>query len=268
MFPLTEEPDFVVSLGTGELKKDHASATRTPRAWKNKASPRLCRLALEKMRDQKVRQAFQFHPRYHRLDIEFDQVEPRLDDVRSIPEMKSKVQADSSSSKTVDNIARSMVASLFYFELDSIPEEIEGKSVGIGYIQCVLRKNSPAFSLLLHQLSLCSATFYLNDFAIPGRFGDTSCFGVDGNFYKRVELQVSDRFTISLKQDYSESCNISGSPYSVCRLIRSQALDAYFGTAYHRKRKRVGSEDGTSRKRKRADSEDGSSRKRTRTAWS
>ena len=203
------------------------------------------------MRDKKVRQAFQFNPRYHRLDIEFDQAEPRLDDVMSIPEMKSKVQADNSSSKTIDNIARSMVASLFYFELESIPEEIDGKSVGIGYIQCSLRKNSPAFLLLLHQLSRCSATFYLNDCAIPGRFGDTSCFGVDGNFYKRVELQVSDKFTISLKQDHWESCNISGSPYSVDSLIRAQDLDAYFGTAYHRKRKRTDTEDGTSRKRAR-----------------
>ena len=144
MFPLTEEPDFVVSLGTGEMKRDHASATPIPCAWKNKALPRLCRLVWENMRDKNVRQAFQFNPRYHRLDIEFVQAEPRLDDVMSIPEMKSKVQVENSLSKTTENIARNMVASLFYFELESITEDIDGKWVGIGHNQCSLRKNSPA----------------------------------------------------------------------------------------------------------------------------
>jgi hypothetical protein len=85
MFPLTEEPDIVVSLGTGEQKSDGVSTDPTPRVWKTKALPRLCRLLWEKMRDKKIRQAFQLNPRYHRLDIEFDQAEPRLDDAKAMP---------------------------------------------------------------------------------------------------------------------------------------------------------------------------------------
>jgi hypothetical protein len=72
---------------------------------------------------------------YHRLDVEFDHAEPRLDDARSIPELGSKVQADHSISKAIDGIVRCMVASLFCFELDSIPERFDGKSVGMGHIQ-------------------------------------------------------------------------------------------------------------------------------------
>jgi hypothetical protein len=123
---------------------------------------------LEKMRDRKIRQAFKTHPRYYRLDTKFKYAEPRLDNAKSIPELKSKVQADHSISKKLDSIVYCMVASLFYFELDSIPEMFDGKSVGTGYIQCSLRRNS-------------------------------SFLGTDGNFRKPVELNVTDGFTISLK---------------------------------------------------------------------
>ena len=92
MFPLVEEPDFVISLGTGEPTPSNELSTDAPRGiWKNRAFARLCRLFWEKMRDKKVRQAFHAHPRYYRLDVEFDGEEPKLDDVMSIPELKSKV---------------------------------------------------------------------------------------------------------------------------------------------------------------------------------
>ena len=49
--------------------------------------------------------------------------------------LDQKVQADHSISKAIDGIVRCMVASLFCFELDSIPERFDGKSVGMGHIQ-------------------------------------------------------------------------------------------------------------------------------------
>ncbi|EXJ56219.1 uncharacterized protein A1O5_12675 [Cladophialophora psammophila CBS 110553] len=240
MFPLTEEPDFVLSLGTGAPKDDsNTSPTRTRRTWKQKALPRLCRLFWEKMRDKNIRQAFRSNPRYHRLDVGFDQGEPRLDDATTMSELKSKVQAEESLSEAIDNIASCMLTSLFYFELESIPEKIDGRFVAIGHIQCSLRRNHLAFSLLLGRLSDCSAMFYLDDCPIPGRFGDSSFLDGDGNFRKRIELSVSDKFAICLKQGHSEPCNISGSPYSLQKLILAQSLDASLGTANHRKRKRT-----------------------------
>lgn len=251
MFPLVDEPDFVVSLGTGEPKNDDISTGRIPRTWKSKALPRLYRLFWEKMRDKKLRQAFQSNPRYHRLDIEFDNAEPRLDDANTMAELRSKVQADSSLSQAVDSVARRMLTSLFYFELESIPERKDGKFLVIGHIQCSLRRNSPAFPLFLRRLSDCSAIFYVDEHPIPGRFGDTSFLDRDGNFRKRVELGVLEKFSISLKQGRSDPCNISGSPYSMQRLIMAQGLDACLGTPYHRKRK--GTEECGQRSRKRQD---------------
>jgi hypothetical protein len=86
------------------------------------------------MRDRKIRQAFKTHPRYYRFDIKFDYAEPRLDNTRSIPELKLKVQADYLISKSINSIVYCLITSLFYFELDSIPERFNGKSVGTDYI--------------------------------------------------------------------------------------------------------------------------------------
>jgi hypothetical protein len=250
MFPLIEEPDFVLSLGTGEPTSSNDISTDIPRGiWKNGAFPRLCRLFWEKMRDKKVRQAYHSHPRYHRLNVKFDGEEPQLDDVMSIPALKSKVTGDDSISDGVDHIARCIIASLFYFELDSKPESSDGKYIGSGRILCSLRSHDPSFKELFDQLSSISAQFYFDQHVIAA-VKDLSCFDKDGNFRIQVELNTVDRFTVSLQANSSEPYNISGSPFSVRRLIQAQAFDASFGRPDHRKRK-VGDDSNTPNKRQR-----------------
>ncbi len=238
LFPFVEEPDFVVSLGTGGPKEERndMNTTKLTNNWKNKAFPRLCRMFLEKMRDGKIRQTFQTHPRYHRLDFEFDKVEPRLDDTESMSDLKRKVESDDSVSTLIHSVARCMIASLFFFELDSNPDNIEGRSVGSGNIQCSIRRGNLAFSPLLRQLADASAMFFLNDSPIAGKFDDGSFLDREGNFRKSVELNLSGKFTISLKQG-SEKYNISGSPYTVEKLVMAQGLNAHCGSINHRKRK-------------------------------
>ena len=150
------------------------------------------------MRDKKVRQAFYTHPRYHRLNIEFNGEEPRLDNTTSIPELKSKIQGDRSLSEIIDNIARCAIVSLFYFKLDSIPGRNDGKHVGSGRILYSLRCHDPAFQKLLGQFSSISAQFCLNERPVAA-VNDPSCFDKDGNFRRQIELNTTDRFAISLK---------------------------------------------------------------------
>lgn len=240
MFPLAEEPDFMVSLGTGTPRANNNKPSMSvsgPRSlWKDGAFPRLCRMFWERMRDKHVKQIFRTHPRYHRLDTEFDGALPRLDNTKSIHELQLKAQEDRSITKVIDNIARCAIASLFYFKLDPIPEVYNRNHIGTGSIFCSVRRSDPAFKLLLDQLS--NATFYLNNSPIPGEVGERSFIGKDGNFRKRVELSLGGKFTISLKQGDSEPCNISGSPYSIEKLVIAQDLNAHFGRADHGKRKR------------------------------
>lgn len=202
------------------------------------------------MRDTKLRQAFQAYPRYHRLDVQFDGDEPRLDDVHRIPELRCKAEQDDSLSQKIDRVARCFIASLFYFELDSLPRRVGEKYLGTGHIFCSIRRQDPAFTLLFDRLSGCSAHFFVNGWPEVLVADDTS-FDADGNFRKFVELKTDGRFAITLKQNSSEPWNISGSPFSVDRLIRLQGLKAVFGQPDHRKRKGSGCPNNLKRKQRR-----------------
>jgi hypothetical protein len=240
LFPGVEEPDFVLSLGTGEPKptnnRDNPPRNSSRNIWKNGAFPRLCRLFWEKMRDKNVRQAFLSHPRYHRLNIQFDGDEPRLDDAQSIPLLKTIAEKDESVSDSIENIARCVIASLFYFELDSIPRRTGGKYVGSGHILCSIRRGDPAFRVLFDRLFGMAAQFWVNKCPWID-INDSSCFDSHGNFKKALELSTEDKFSISLKQDSSETFEISGSPFTIGKLVLQQGLNAVFGRADHRKRK-------------------------------
>jgi hypothetical protein len=118
------------------------------------------------MRNRYVKQVFRTYPKYYRLDTEFDGELPKLDDTKSIHELQLKAEEDYLISKVIDNVARCAIASLFYFELDSVLEGRNGEHTSTSTIFCSIRRSDPAFILLLGQLS--NATFYLNNCPIPG----------------------------------------------------------------------------------------------------
>jgi len=245
IFPLCEEPDFVVSLGTGGPRSDGTSLDTSGHRGivKDGFIPRSFRAFWETTRGERAWKALtgsgwtKSSGKFHRLDIEFNGPEPRLDDADSIPDLRSRVLEDSFIPKVIDNIARCAVASLFYFELDSIPKYIKENYIGTGRILCVLRKGDPAYSALFDQLSRASAVFYIDDHQLPGFIDDKSSSDHDGNFQKRVNLAVSAKFSICLQEGDSEPCNISWSPLTIRRLVSAQGLDAHFGRADHLKKR-------------------------------
>lgn len=90
-------------------------------------------LVMEKMRDKTVKRAYksiglaaQILPKIYRLSVDFETNEPRLDDAKSIPKLISKAETDSRLSVSIDEVAHCLIASLFYFELDSAPERYDG----------------------------------------------------------------------------------------------------------------------------------------------
>jgi hypothetical protein len=260
MFPLLKEPNFVISLGTGEPgQKNYEVSTEDCRdIRKNGMFARIRDLIMEKMRDKTVRRAYksiglaaQILPKIYRLSVDFEATEPRLDDARSIPELISKVETDQRLSASIDEVAHCLIASLFYFELDSAPERYDRKYVITGHILCSIRRNDPAFEALFSKLSTGSVRFWVDDWPMLESINDPSCFGKDRNFRMRVRIETSDRFTMSLKQGEAKAYNISGSPFSVKGLVAAQGLDAPFGRADHGKRKRPWSSESQLPPRKR-----------------
>ena len=259
MFPLAEEPDFVISLGTGEPGPNNYQ-TSTSDCRKLRGNGMILRtrdLIMERMRDKAVRRAYKIVKtaskvlhRIHRLNVDFDAEEPRLDDTESIPKLKQAVETDPALAPKIDVIARCMVSSLFYFELDTLPERANGKWLVTGHILCTIRRSDVAFGPLMSKLHHQSARFFINDWPIPGAVIDPSFYDEQGNFQKRIELETFERFSVSLKEAGSDACNISGSPFTLDKLIAAQHLDAPFGTADHGKRKRCAGGDASMKKRR------------------
>lgn len=250
-FPDVEQPDFILSIGTGESKPRTAKPCpdEVRNVWKNGAFPRLCRLFSEKIKDKKLRQLFQTSPRYHRLDVQFDGDLPRLDDFRSIPELQVRGERDQSISGKIERIARCLVASLFYFELDAVPQRSAGKQVVNGRILCTLSPGEPGFTELFDRLRKGSACFWIDGRPVERKMDEwgpsKGC-----RFQKQVQFTTQGSFSVSLKQDREDGCEISGSPFSAENLVNLQGLRGAFGRSDH-KRPWTGSQGGGDGKRRR-----------------
>jgi hypothetical protein len=188
--------------------------------------PRLWSLVMEKMRDN------------YRLSIGFESGEPRLDDAKIISDLIARVEADTDLSKNINYAANCLIASLFYFELDSMPEWSEGKFILAGHIYCCIRQTDPAFNDLMERLQEKGVKFVVSDGQDTIFTSELTSSRKDIDFAIRVYTRIPNSFTVSMKIEDGHSYNISGSPFSVTRLVQIQVLDAHFGQANHRKRKR------------------------------
>ncbi|EGY23440.1 phospholipase [Verticillium dahliae VdLs.17] len=237
LFPLLVEPDFVVSIGTGESQPSNAAATEDLRGvLGNGAVPRLGRLFWEKMGDKKVKQMLGKKSRHHRLNVYFDGDEPMLDNAPCMAEMGERARNDPLLTEPIAYLRRCMLASLFYFELDALPERCGGRLVGTGTMLCTIRKSELGFQDLFLQLSTNSVQIVVDGSPLCG-VNDLTCFDRGGNFRKLIKVDSHGRLEIALREGSAEPCHISRSPFAIDQLVTLQGLDAVFGRRACRKRK-------------------------------
>lgn len=198
-----------------------------------------------------IRKSAVIEERCFRLDVAFDGPEPNLDDIGAMPELKALVRADKSLSRLLDEISRFIIASLFYFELESLPEQTTGEFSGSGNILCFRRRDDPALSALTDKLSKSSARFIVNGVEIPGDISDLSFWDKNGNFHKTIKFEAARGISISLKEKGYREYPISGAPFSIQRLIEAQGLNTPFGTADHKRKRSSVDTMGNSIKRRR-----------------
>jgi hypothetical protein len=254
LFPHLDEPDFVVSLGTGEPAASSYDVS-TEDCRKRGMFHRALDLVWELSRGRVVRRVSSMADRSasYRLNLEFDGPEPGLDDTSSIPGLMSKVQTDAAVlCPKIDAIARHMVASLFYFELLDYSPCIGDSDMYVltGQIMCSIRRSDPALEALLVRLTSGGGRFAFNRAPITGAATRASFLGADGNFQVRVDATTHNMLAITLELDGMEACHIGGSPFSVEKLVAVQGLDAPFGRPDHRKRKRSNDDKETAAKKK------------------
>jgi hypothetical protein len=173
-------------------------------------------------------------PRYHRLNVKFTGPEPSLDDAKQIPSLKAVALRKIDEDKiTLTSVVDSMLASMFYFELDAIPI-LDGEDyLCLGYIHCRLDLPVKGLRYLYNQLLETSSWFLIQGSPIP-------CvqFIPKGlpPFKRRVNFRVESMdevIAFSLGGITSTVRPLSGFPTSLRKLIEDQSLVKPFGTLDH-----------------------------------
>ncbi|KAF2103254.1 FabD/lysophospholipase-like protein [Rhizodiscina lignyota] len=234
-----EHPDIGLSLGTG-WARNGAPRGGSDLPVRDRMPTRLARNFKQSLNGQKIwRRFFNTLPnsarhRYHRLEPMFGKEEPRIDELTALEDLKSFIEDWMSSNEWVQEVRLvldGLIASIFYFELDALPEFIDGRYHVSGQILCRLNLSRLGQQNLYEMLRSTKSYFLVN--------GDPkSCLEAKLRnrlpFRKRIEFSCEDgAVAISIGGITSRSCSISGMPRAIDDLIRCQKLDAPFGTVEH-----------------------------------
>ena len=173
-------------------------------------------------------------PRYHRLNVQFEGLEPGLDDALKIPEMKGNV------ARTIEHdegritaVIDAMKASIFYFELDDLPRLEAGEFQCSGHIYCRADLQADGLRYLYTRLQDTSSWFLIQ--GDPSKCVDRIPRSLPP-FKRRVCFRVKhddELITMSIRGITNTSKSISGFPTTLQQLIRRQGLDSAFGTVDH-----------------------------------
>jgi hypothetical protein len=238
LWPNKPQPDFALSLGTGTSSPAVISQSPT-------ISRFYVRLFKSFMRNLDGEDAWKrflnsvplgMRRRFHRLNVSLVGPEPRLDDTVVIPELKNRVaQTIGEQKPLISSIFDSIIASMFYFELEHVPKLGRAGYECSGSIFC--RLNMPPDGLrYLYDRLLKTQSWFL----IQGN--PVSCIQYNHipktlpPFQRRVSFRaesLDEVVSISIRGITSEPLLLSGFPTTIHRLVEAQQLDSPFGTMDH-----------------------------------
>ncbi len=171
----------------------------------------------------------EWRPRYHRLNIALSGTEPALDDVASIDVLKEQASRFADSNPRMQLVLDTIIASIFYFELDKFTLVEGGGCQCTGTIFCRLPMDVPARQALYDSLLQREAIFVLGVNSVP-------CVEVAPKgapiFRRSVNIYLKNRDdAISILVDgiTSKATRISGMPTKLDRLMKVQNMSAPFG---------------------------------------
>ncbi|KAH7115754.1 hypothetical protein B0J13DRAFT_681344, partial [Dactylonectria estremocensis] len=246
LYPAKPLPQYLVSLGTG-IFMESASRERVPGKrpgfFKRHFLYRLFKAYMSLLSGKKTMDDFDrstktspLFERCIRLDAAVSGPPAPLDDAGSVPRLKCSVHEDRLLQDAICALAKRIVASLFYFELDAIPSRRGTQFRGSGCISCLCRAPDEALPVLRQKLVQSSAVFRVNGSMVPGMLSGASFWTSCGNFRKKIKFTSGDA-TISITlQQGSPEYPISGSPFRLSELVEAQQLNAHFGRSDHRER--------------------------------
>jgi hypothetical protein len=172
--------------------------------------------------------------RLHRLNVSLTGNEPALDDITAMERLKASASNYIQSDAQVVLLRNTMIASIFYLEIDSITSVEGGSSQCHGTIFCRVPLGYSGRRDLYRTLLEKRAFFVIN-----GRGSSCSEIMPKGIpiYRKSVDFILKgpeDQLQISITGITSEPTFISGMPTQLNTLIKAQGLDMPFGCIDHR----------------------------------
>ncbi|KAI0810076.1 acyl transferase/acyl hydrolase/lysophospholipase [Xylaria sp. FL0064] len=231
-------PDLIINLGTGSEPEPEAWNERRMRFWHDGWLARLARAYMSLMQGRStwndaaclVKRESR-HIGHYRLDIALEG-EIRLDDVSSMPLLRSVVLQDTTLEETIKEIAQRLFAALFYFELTALPTPVDSRFRIEGQILCTRKAGDSALPQISQRLG--SSTLLIDKKATTFQVK----YDVYGNIIVPLVFFADQSFSLEVKQgSLSSSFPLSGSPYNNSALVSRGGLAASFGTRSHKRRR-------------------------------
>ncbi|KAL5401414.1 hypothetical protein PMIN03_011528 [Paraphaeosphaeria minitans] len=127
-----------------------------------------------------------------RFNLSVEEELPDLSDARAMDELADAAWALFTSDPALQDLARAVLASSFYFELRRMPMYENGYYTCYGRILCRIPVTKPAFSGLMRKLDAMGARFLLQERTVRQMKPTAASFDQTGNFSKPVSLRVRD----------------------------------------------------------------------------
>ncbi|KAF2278979.1 FabD/lysophospholipase-like protein [Westerdykella ornata] len=239
IWPNKDPPDFTLSLGTGTTMLTNSCKD------KERFYVRLFRSFMRSLDGEDAWKRFfnslptSLRHRYHRLNIFLPGQEPRLDDVAKIAELKTQTAQAIIQDIDTAPVLDSMIASLFYFELDDFPNWSNGTYSCSGHIMCRIDLPADGRHYLYRRLCETSSWFIIQGCPVQCvEYLPTSL----PPFRRLVEFSVEtldELLAISLRGITTSARQISGFPVTVQNIINAQQLERPFGSATHARTEKV-----------------------------
>ena len=173
--------------------------------------------------------------KYFRFNILFHGPEPEIDDLSAMRQLRERAESSPNQNKQIQgDVADTLIAKSFYFELDGLPDYHHGEYWCRGNIFC--RHSGMYRAVLLQYLQQISGRFHLGDTALitelifplqvsSRKFCESVAFPVK---------TMTDEINITLSGLFKKPRLISGFPTSIARLVHAQGLQCTFGLPSHK----------------------------------
>lgn len=230
-------------MSTGSSKKGRIQASIAANLLKHFFIARLLQLLLtQNESEQEWNKALQHQKigengNFFRFNVEFHNKEPRLDNVEDLAYLGQIARESIRKSPELIRLAHCIRSELFFFELSQKPRLLNGVYNCTGYLICRLPRGTPGFTALMDRLDEESATFKMGSRCLSGDIDSSPTTGDGVHWRRMIKFQVSGRktlFSVTLREGPMGDFPISGSPFTIDRLVGAQRLDAVFGSSDHK----------------------------------